>query len=412
MRILMLAQFYAPIIGGEERMTQSLATALHERGHEVAVATLRHPGMDAYEVRDGVRVHRLGGLSQRIGALFSESDRRHAPPLPDPETTLALRAVLARERPDVVHGHNWLSIAYLPLRRRSSAAYLLSLHEYSLICANKRLMRMGEPCSGPGALKCVRCAAHQYGPAVGPAVALATRWSSGAQSRAVDLFLPVSGEVALRCGLERDGLPFEVVPNFVGERAAPEPFDAALLERLPAEPFVLYVGDLAADKGIGVLLDAHARMRERVPLVLIGRAYDPQLLGERDGVVELGLLPHGAVVAAWSRCALGVVPSITPDAFPTVALEAMTAGVALVASRVGGLPEAVAEEETGVLVAPGDPAALAAALDRLMADAQLRERLGARGRERVAMFTAPAVVPRYEAAYERARASRRVALAA
>jgi glycosyltransferase involved in cell wall biosynthesis len=411
-RILMLAQFYAPIIGGEERMTQSLATALHARGHEVAVATLRHPGMEAYELRDGVRVHRLGGLSQRVGALFSESERRHAPPLPDPETTLALRRVLARERPDVVHGHNWLSIAYLPLRRKSAAAYVLSLHEYSLICANKRLMRMGEPCAGPGPLKCVGCAANQYGRAVGPAVALATRWSYGAQRRAVDLFLPVSSEVALRCGLKRDGLPFEVVPNFVGERAAPEPFDAALLERLPDEPFILYVGDLAADKGIGVLIDAHARMGARVPLVLIGRAYDPQLLAEREGVVDLGLLPHGAVLAAWSRCALGVVPSITPDAFPTVALEAMTAGVALVASRVGGLPEAVADGETGLLVAPGDPVALAAALDRLMADAPLRERLGAGGRERVPMFTAPAVVPRYESAYERARASRRAALAA
>ncbi len=84
----------------------------------------------------------------------------------------------------------------------------------------------------------------------------------------------------------------------------------------------------------------------------------------------------------------------------------------LVASRVGGLPEAVAEGETGVLVAPGDALALSAGLDRLMADAALRERLGAAGRERVPMFTAPAVVPRYEAAYERARASRRAALAA
>ena len=268
----MLAQFYAPIIGGEERMTQSLSTALVSRGHEVAVATLRHPGMASYEERDGVRVYRLGGLSQRAGVLYSESGRRHAPPVPDPETTLALRRVLRRERPDVVHGHNWLAIAYLPLRRRSRAAYVLSLHEYSLICANKRLMRMGEPCSGPGPLKCVRCAAHQYGPAVGPAVALATRWSSGAQRRAVDLFLPVSGEVAARCGLAAAGVEFEVVPNFVSEPSAPEAFDPASLERLPREPFILYVGDLAADKGIGVLLDAHARMTVRVPLVLIGRA--------------------------------------------------------------------------------------------------------------------------------------------
>ena len=399
----MLAQFYAPIVGGEERMTQSLSSALAARGHDVAVATLRHPGTDAFEERDGVRVHRLGGLSHRFGGVYSDNARRHAPPLPDPETTLALRRVLARERPDVVHGHNWLSIAYLPLARRGQHPYVLSLHDYSLICANKRMMRMGDPCNGPGPLKCVRCAADQYGRAVGPAVALATRWARGAQQRAVDLFLPVSREVASRCGLERAGVEYEVVPNFISEHAALEPFDSALLERLPSEPFILYVGDLAADKGIGVLLDAHARMRRSVPLVLIGRAADPELLAPREGVVDLGMLPHGAVLEAWRRCAIGVVPSITPDAFPTVALEAMKAAVPVVASRVGGLPESVVENETGVLVPPGDAVALAGALERLMDDPALRERLGAAGRERVPMFTAPAVIPRYEAAYERAR---------
>jgi len=408
----MLAQFYAPIVGGEERMVQSLATALAGRGHDVAVATLQYPGSEAYEEREGVRVYRLGGLSHRARGIYSDSDRRHAPPLPDPETTLALRRVLARERPEVVHGHNWLSIAYLPLARRSESAYALSLHDYSLVCANKRMMRMGEPCSGPGPLKCIRCAADQYGPAVGPAVALATRWAGHAQRRAVDLFLPVSRSVAARSGLERAAVAFDVVPNFVAERSAPEPFDAALLESLPQQPFILYVGDLAADKGIGVLLEAHARMRGRTPLVLIGRAADRQPLEPREGVVQLGLLPHGAVLAAWDRCAIGVVPSITPDAFPTVALEAMSAGVAVLASRVGGIPEAVLDGETGVLVPPGDPVALAEALDRLMDDPAQRARLGAAGRERVPIFTAPAVLPRYEVAYERARELRRARAAA
>jgi glycosyltransferase involved in cell wall biosynthesis len=404
----MLAQFYAPIVGGEERMTKSLSGELVARGHDVAVATLRHPGMAAYEERDGVRVHRLGGLSHRAaGRLYSESGRRHAPPLPDPETTLQLRRVLARERPDVVHGHNWLSIAYLPLARRGARAYVLSLHDYSLVCANKRMMRMGEPCSGPGPLKCVRCAAHQYGRAAGPAVALATRWAAGAQQRAVDLFLPVSREVAARSGLARAGVEYELVPNFVSATVAPEPFDASVLERLPAEPFLLYVGDLAPDKGIGVLLDARARMPRPAPLVVIGRAGEGEELEPRDGVVNLGMLPHGAVLQAWRRAAIGVIPSITPDAFPTVALEAMTAGVPLVASRVGGLVEQVVEGETGVLVPAGDAPALAAALQRLMDDPALRERLGASGRERVPMFTAAAVVPRYEAAYGRARELRR-----
>jgi glycosyltransferase involved in cell wall biosynthesis len=69
--------------------------------------------------------------------------------------------------------------------------------------------------------------------------------------------------------------------------------------------------------------------------------------------------------------------------------------------------EQVVEGETGVLVPAGDAPALAAALQRLMDDPALRARLGASGRERVPMFTAAAVVPRYEAAYERARELRR-----
>ena len=214
----MLAQFYAPIVGGEERMTESLAVALARRGHDVAVATLGQEGQDTGEVRDGVRVIRLGGLAQRVPALFSDSGRRHAPPAPDPATVLALRRVLASERPDIVHAHNWLAHAYLPLRRSSAAAYVLSLHDYSLVCATKRLMERGkQPCSGPAPLKCARCASVQYGRLAGPAISLLTRASGAAQRRAVDLFVPVSGEVAARCGLERGDAPYEVLPNFLIE---------------------------------------------------------------------------------------------------------------------------------------------------------------------------------------------------
>ena len=89
----------------------------------------------------------------------------------------------------------------------------------------------------------------------------------------------------------------------------------------------------------------------------------------------------------------------------------MAAGAAVVASRIGGLPEAVSDEESGLLVEPGDAGQLAGALDRLAGDPALRDRLGAGARVRVEEFSAPAVVPRYEAAYEQALAIRRATLA-
>ena len=408
----MLAQFYAPVVGGEERMTESLSVALVGRGHEVAVATLRQPGQSAREERDGVRIYRLPGLAQRIPWLFSEHGRRHAPPAPDPTTVLALRRVIEREQPDVVHGHNWLAHAYLPLRRYDRAAYVLSLHDYSLICANKRLMRMRAPCSGPGPLKCLTCAADQYGAMVGPPVAVLTKLSGRAQRRAVDLFLPVSREVALRCGLDGRRAPYEVVPNFLIDEPRSDGIDDPLLRRLPSGDFILYVGDLAADKGVGILLEAHGRMTTKVPLVLIGRSVEAGLVPADDNVISLGLLSHGTVLDAWRRCAVGVVPSITRETFGLVALEAMAAGVPVIASRVGGLPDVVTDGETGLLVAPGEAGELSAALDRLIEDVALRERLGKGGALRAEKFTVATVVPRVEAAYARALAGRKAALAA
>jgi glycosyltransferase involved in cell wall biosynthesis len=406
MRILMLAQFYAPVVGGEERMTETLAVSLARRGHDVAVATLRQQDRPAFEERDGVRVHRVGGIAQRLPFLFSDSGRRHHPPAPDPETVLALRRVIAAERPEVVHGHNWMALSYLPLRRAgASAAYLLSLHDYSLICANKRLMRRGSPCSGPGPLKCLRCAADWYGAAGGPPVALATMLSGAVQRRAVDLFLPVSREVARRCGLDSGRAPYEIVPNFLIDQ--PPQSAEAELAGLPPGEFVLYVGDVAADKGVATLLAAHAQLPAGTQLALIGRVVEPELIaGEHPAVTALGMLGHDAVMAAWRRATVAVVPSIAGETFGLVALEAMACGVPVVASNVGGLPE-VLGSDGGILVEAGDPSALAGALGRLLADVRERERLGAAGSRRAAeRFTAAAVLPSVEAAYQRALAGR------
>src|SRR5260370_20837271 len=99
MRILMLAQFYPPIIGGEERHVRDLSIELAARGHEVAVATLWQAGASEFERDQGVRVYRIHGSLQRVTALFSEKERRHSPPFPHPGALCALERLITHERP-------------------------------------------------------------------------------------------------------------------------------------------------------------------------------------------------------------------------------------------------------------------------------------------------------------------------
>jgi glycosyltransferase involved in cell wall biosynthesis len=281
----------------------------------------------------------------------------------------------------------------------------MTLHDYSLHCATKRYMYKGAPCTGPGPAKCPRCAAGHYGPAKGPPVALATWVMSRIERALVDLFLPVSQATARGSGLPGSGLPYHVIPNFVPDDvgrlpAAPDPRLAAL----PAEPFLLFVGDLTPAKGLDVLLRAYAGLAAPPPLVLIGRrsAATPRALPA--GVTLLESWPHAAVMGAWHRSLLGLVPSVWPDPCPTVAMEAMATGRPVVAARSGGLIDIVADGETGLLVPPGDAAALRAALAELLAAPARRQAMGEAARRRVVQFQAGTVVPRIEQAYLTVRA--------
>jgi glycosyltransferase involved in cell wall biosynthesis len=400
----MLTQSYAPIVGGIERVVEDLSTELAARGHEVGVATLRQPRSEVEANGSGVAVHTLGSSTYRLPGVRLDSERRHAPPAPDPEITFGLRRLIRRERPDVVHAHDWLVHSYLPLDRRSGPALALSMHDYGLLCATKRYFNRGAQCTGPAMAKCIRCASDYYNPAKGTGVALLTRLSGRRVRRHVDVFLPVSNAVRDLGGVGASGR-CHVVPNFIRELPSPPPAGDPQLSGLPDEPFILYVGDVTVDKGAARLGEAYQALKSPPPLVLVGRCF-LDAVASLPGVVTLGPLPHRYVIEAVRRSIFTVAPSILPEAFGLAALETAAAGRPIVASDIGGLGDVVTDGETGLLVPAGDSAAMAEAMARLLADAGLRERMGEAARLRAADFGPDAVVPRFEQAYELAVAAR------
>jgi glycosyltransferase involved in cell wall biosynthesis len=112
-------------------------------------------------------------------------------------------------------------------------------------------------------------------------------------------------------------------------------------------------------------------------------------------------------MAALRRSLFVVAPSVWPEPFGLMALEAAATGTPVIASDIGGLSDIVVDEETGLLVEPGNRSALRAAMERLITDAELRSALAANASRHAESFSADAIVPRFEEAYELARESRR-----
>ena len=169
------------------------------------------------------------------------------------------------------------------------------------------------------------------------------------------------------------------LPPDVGEEASP--------------PEVLYAGRLSPEKGVEELVAASQGLN----LVVAGDGpLRPQVPG------ALGFVPHDELQHLYARAAVVACPS-RREGFGVACLEAMAHGRPVVASAVGGLKDLVVDGKTGLLVPPGDPEALRAALERLLADAELRRRLGACGRERAGeRFSWAAVTDATLAAYRMA----------
>ena len=397
----MLAQFYPPTIGGEERHVRALSVELVARGYDVTVATLWQEGLPEFECDQGVRVHRIRGSLQRVTALFSEKERQHAPPFPDPEFLWALRRIIMRERPDIVHAHNWIVHSFTPLKAWSKARLVVTLHDCSLICAKKRFMYQGAVCSGPSLRKCLVCANDHYGVEKGVPTTLANHFWQKAECQVVDMFLPVSQAIAEATQLDKQKAPYQIIPNFIPNTVDASSGDAApLLAQLPEGDYLLFVGDIVPDKGAEVLLRAYTEMRSHVPLVIIGRPASRFSMTIPPNTLVLQNWPHAAVMDAWSRCTIALMPSIVLDACPTVTMEAMAMGRPVIASRIGGIPDIVVDGQTGLLVTPGDYCALQEAIQRLLGNQELRERMGAMAKQKVAAFQARTVVPRIEQVYQ------------
>jgi starch synthase len=225
----------------------------------------------------------------------------------------------------------------------------------------------------------------------------------------------------LACYPEIDANRVHVIHNGIdAEVYRPQPHSDALARHGidTSRPYAIFVGRVTRQKGLSHLLEAALLLDPRWQLVVCAGPPDtPEIAAEvaelaarvrerRGGLVWIeGLLPRDELIALLSGAGVFVCPSIY-EPFGLVNLEAMACERAVVASRVGGIPEIVVDGETGLLVDwdERDPAAfargLAAAISRVLSDPALASRMGRAGRQRVLEhFSWPAIADRTVAIY-------------
>ncbi|MFJ4370822.1 glycosyltransferase [Streptomyces chartreusis] len=316
----------------------------------------------------------------------------------NPAVRTELAARLRTERPDVVHVHNvfpLLSPAVLAACADAGVPAVATLHNYTQVCLPGTLQRDGRPCTecvGSAApLPAVRhgCYRNSRLATVPLAVSMSVnrrRWWSG-----VERFLCISA--AQRDVLVRAGMPSErlvVKHNFV-----PDPDD----RRSGAGEHVLYLGRLAEAKGVRLLMTAWDELAAAggvgVPLVIAGTGPLEQEVtawaAGRDDVRYVGLYDTAECRKAIARSVAVVAPSTWLEAFGLVVVEAMAAGVPVVAAGHGAFAELVEDGVTGLLHRPGEHGSLASCIRRIAAGPDRNQEMGRAARRRYELGFSPAV---------------------
>jgi phosphatidylinositol alpha-mannosyltransferase len=362
MRIVLTCPYSWDAPGGVQVHVRELAVCLRSRGHEVLVLAPGERAALDHWVRVVGRPVRVPYHGTVAPICFSWSSWRR------------VRGSIRRFSPEVVHAHE-------PMTPSTSMLAVLAGHgpvvaTFHSFLDRSRLLELAAP-------------------------ALRPVW------RRIDARIAVSGAAASFLARAFPG-EVEIVPNGVAVERFAEPHPAA--EGLPAGRRLLWVNRLDPQKGFPVMVRAFQRLSAEfadLSLVVAGDGRDRGALRllppeQARRVLMLGTVPHDRLPAYHAGADVFASPALGQESFGMVLVEAMAAGVPVVATDIPGYRDVVRHGVDGLLVPPNDPNSLARAIASVLREPALADRLAAAGRARAMGYSWEVVVPRIEDVYRRA----------
>lgn len=386
MRVLhVVHQYFPDHVGGTEHYVQTLASAQQHAGHHVAVF-FRQGGSGqrlSRESSEGITLYRA------IAGAFSPA-RRFRSTLGDRFLDDCLAQAIGETQPDLIHIHHLMGLPTGALFAAGhSIPLLVTLHDYWWVCANAQLLTNydDQVCDGPRAwLNCARCGLARAGAGalwpVAPLLAPVFRRRSTALRRlAATVAAWIAPTAFVADWHAQHGLPRERIQVIGHGIEIPAPMAQArdsTPEGTGGATRFAYVGGLAPQKGVHVLIEAFNKLPDVARLTIAGDEstfpdYSSGLhrQARHPGIRFTGCLDCPAVWQVMASADALVVPSLWYETASLVIQEAFSAGTPVIAANHGALAERVHHEIDGLLVPPSDSHALLGAMQRLMNDASL-----------------------------------------
>jgi glycosyltransferase involved in cell wall biosynthesis len=377
MKVLM-ANNYFYLRGGCERVMFNDIQALSHQGVEIVPfsATDKDNVGTQYDsfFAAGADIRATSPL-KRVGAAF---DAIHCG-----RTAKAFGKMLDATRPDIVHCHNIygrLSTAILAVAKSRNVPVVLTVHDYKVVCPSYLMLRNGKPCSAcldGGYYRCATSRCHKGQTAASIVYAIEAYYSKlSGNYGAVSAFLAPSRFIAdllRQSGIEDDRVIYH--PNCV----EPDDYKPSYQGN-----YVLSVGRLSHEKGLPTFLEA--MLGTKIPVRIAGTGpMEASLreMAEKDGgsIVLEGHCGGEKLAELYRNAAFVVVPSEWYENAPMSILESFAYGKAVIGTRIGGIPEMIAEGEQGYLVEPESPLQLREMVRKLWSDVPGQQRMGRKARQ-------------------------------
>ena len=338
--------------GGEDTVVAEEVRMLRQRGHSVHQYTVDNDGITG--------IWQEGMTAARCFYSISAAQE--------------VSSLLASIRPEILHVHNFfpaISPAIYFVAEKFGVPVVQTLHNYRLLCASATLFRDGQPCEEclversflPGVMHACYRGSRAGSAVVGASVSVHN--ALGTWRNRIGRYIALTQFAAQKFGSYR--IPAEKIrikPNFVPDHGRGD----------GSGDYALFVGRLSPEKGIRTIIAADRLGHLPLPIHIAG---DGPLLSEieracaRPGsrLVYIGRMSRSQIIEQMKRAVVLVVPSVCYEGFPLAIVEALSFGLPIIASRIGGLPEIVQDGHSGLLVESGNPAALLQALRTFVGDA-------------------------------------------